>query len=110
MGRAAADPDRSGTLTRRLPDLRKSYPEHHRRIVGGENHRRAGSPGDSGTLPPEPNVEDLANDREGARRVKERLDEGRQTTDDLSAREYGLLAYWYPSVLFPCLTTGGSDD
>ena len=52
--------------------------------------------GDSGALPPEPNPEHPKHDREGAHRTFKLLKSSRWTSDDLTARQYGLIAYWYP--------------
>ena len=86
------------------------HPENHNSASRSAESHHDGLTGDDGELPPSPNVEHPRHDQEGARRAKERLDGGGRTVDDLSAREYGLLAYWYPSVLFDRETTGGRND
>jgi len=52
--------------------------------------------GDSGALPAEPNPEHPKHDREGAHRTFKLLKSSRWTSDHLTARQYGLIAYWYP--------------
>jgi len=51
------------------------------------------------TLPDEPAHEHPRPYAREADRLKTRLDAGEVTLDELGAREYGLLAYWVPSVV-----------
>lgn len=62
-----------------------------------------GSPADA--LPPEPNPEHPEHYQDEARMWYKRLKSGRWDGDDLGAREWGLLAYWYPWVF----TDDGGD-
>ena len=55
----------------------------------------------SEVLPAEPNHHHPKHDLEGARRTFEGVRSGRRRPDDLTARQYGLLAYWYPCVVCP---------
>ena len=60
---------------------------------GDENAERAVS-----DLPDEPNPEHPKHDYDGAHRAYKWLKSGRRDWDDLGAREYGLLLWWYPRL------------
>ncbi len=62
-----------------------------------DRHDHADDP--PGDLPAEPNPEHPRLYQREARRVFKRVKAGMYDGSDLGAREWGLLAYWYPDVV-----------
>ena len=83
-----------------------THPHNEKRTEANRSTDDTSRTGDTGALPPEPNPEHPKHDREGAHRTFKRLKSTRWTSDDLTARQYGLIAYWYP-WLVPSDSEGG---
>lgn len=82
------------------------YPSHGKDATADDRPDHADHDDDPpGDLPPEPNPEHPRHYRSEADRWYKRLKSGIATGDDLGAREWGLVAYWYPWVV----TDDGGD-
>lgn len=68
-------------------------------IANDRPDRRDPAAAEADALPPDPNPEHPAYYEAEAHRTYKRLKAGDWTGDELGARKWGLLAYWYPWLL-----------
>jgi len=79
--------------------MNKSNPNDGKRTADEQPCRQDGDSNGSNTLPLEPNHQHPRHCPQEADRYYERLRHGEKDLSDFGAREWGLLAYWYPGVI-----------
>jgi hypothetical protein len=106
-GGAGAGPERVESNLIRFQTMYESDSHDKERIAVDHPDRRDPAAAEADAAPDDPNPEHPTHYYAEAHRTYKRLKSGEWTGDDLGARKWGLLAYWYPDVVAP---TGGDPS